>query len=119
MEQLSSKSSSVSDKEYHDPKSQKDADDPSGNDDEGESRLQAVAALTRMGATSSLKSKDMDIDEEPPEAQTSSPPQQPPSTTAISRKKQRKSLSSYYRGMKANQSGRAPSTTTDDMLIDG
>ena len=116
MERLSSKSSKSSsdNMEPHDP-----ADDPSSNDDESESRLQAVAALTRMGASSSLKSKDMDIDEDPPEAQTSSPPQQPPSTTAISRKKQRKSLSSYYREMKANQSGRAPSPTTDSMAIDG
>ena len=117
MERLSSKSSKSSsdNMEAHDP-----ADDPSSNDDESESRLQAVAALTRMCASSSLKSKDMDIDEEPPEAQTSSPPQQPSSTTAISRKKKRKSLSSYYREMKANQSGRAPSTaTTDSMLIDG
>ena len=54
---------------------------------------------------------DPSSSDEEPEAQTTSSPQQVRS--AILRKKQRKSLSSYYREMKANQSGPDLSTTTD------
>ena len=110
MERLNSKSSSV--EESRDPKrpsSQKDVDNPASNDEESESRLQAIAALAQMCAPT-----DMDIAEETPEAQTS-PPQLP---SAVLRKKQRKSLSSYYREMKANESGHASSITTDNMCID-
>ena len=110
MERLNSKPSSV--EESRDPKrpySQKDVDNPASNDEESESRLQAIAALAQMCAPT-----DMDIAEETPEAQTS-PPQLP---SAVLRKKQRKSLSSYYREMKANESGHASSITTDNMCID-